>query len=200
MYQCSGRKTTKPFQIHPSLHHNNLASMLFHPTSLFRLLIVCAYSPQTYLALFPSRILHAKSHRYHCKSNTARRPPAGHHRAPISTLPVSQRLPPKIDPQQSISLRLRKILRFSSHEFITARSEGSISCSIRFSCYITLTFRWPSWTQLSIDSLAWWQGLFKFHSVIIRQGRSKRRMNPNTELRKLSMSLLDKPHTLMWSV
>ncbi|KAG1794682.1 uncharacterized protein HD556DRAFT_423523 [Suillus plorans] len=46
------------------------------------------------------------------KSDTTRRPPTGHRRAPISTLSVSQRLPPKTVLQQPTFLCLRKLLRF----------------------------------------------------------------------------------------
>ncbi|KAG1811644.1 WD40-repeat-containing domain protein [Suillus variegatus] len=46
------------------------------------------------------------------QSDTTRRPPTGHRRAPISTLPVSQRPTPKTDPQQPTFLRLRRLLRF----------------------------------------------------------------------------------------
>ncbi|KAG2055086.1 WD40 repeat-like protein [Suillus hirtellus] len=46
------------------------------------------------------------------QSDTTCRPPIGHRRAPISTLPVSQRPTPKTASQQPTFLRLRKLLRF----------------------------------------------------------------------------------------
>ncbi|KAG2123454.1 hypothetical protein DEU56DRAFT_983807 [Suillus clintonianus] len=47
-------------------------------------------------------------------SDATRRPPAVRRRLPIPDIPMVQRPPPTIDPQQTIFLRLRKLLPFSS--------------------------------------------------------------------------------------
>ncbi|KAG2343549.1 WD40 repeat-like protein [Suillus weaverae] len=47
-------------------------------------------------------------------SDATRRSPAGRRRQPVPVIPMAQRPPPTIDPQQPVFLRLRQLLRFTS--------------------------------------------------------------------------------------